>query len=191
MSDSEQTFSSNEIGLLIQAIRFAADKHRLQRRKDQEGSPYINHPLQVIEMLWHTGKINDINIIIAGVLHDVLEDTDAQPAEIESLFGSEVLAVVQEVSDDKSLPKEERKRLQIVHAPHLSPAAKQIKLADKISNINDLVHYPPQAWSKERRQNYLQWSTQVIAGLRGVNEPLEQMFDTLVSEAWQKLIHEL
>jgi guanosine-3',5'-bis(diphosphate) 3'-pyrophosphohydrolase len=180
-------FSIEEVTLLLTALKFSAEKHRFQRRKDQEVSPYINHPIQVAELLWQQGKIRDIVTIVGALLHDTLEDTNATPEEIHELFGAEVLALVQEVTDDKSLPKSQRKRLQIELASHKSIRAKQVKLADKICNVYDITHSPPQAWSLKRRQEYLEWSEQVVAGLRGINPALESHYDIILAEAKQTL----
>ncbi len=174
-------------GLLLSVIHFSADKHRDQRRKDQTRSPYINHPIQVSQTLWQIGVVRDPIILISAVLHDTLEDTAATPAELSALFGAEVLAVVQEVTDDKSLPKQVRKRLQIEHAPHISSKAKLIKLADKICNLGDLLHSPPKTWSFARRQRYLLWSEQVVKGLRGTNPSLEDHFDNIFNAGKQIL----
>jgi guanosine-3',5'-bis(diphosphate) 3'-pyrophosphohydrolase len=180
-------FSIEDVTLLLTALKFSAEKHRHQRRKDQEISPYINHPIQVAELLWQQGGIRDIVTIVGALLHDTLEDTNTTPAEIEALCGAEVLALVQELTDDKSLPKSQRKRLQIELAPHKSTRAKQVKLADKICNVDDITHYPPQSWSLQRRQEYLKWSEQVVAGLRGINPALESYYDTILAEAQQTL----
>lgn len=162
-------------------MRFAAEKHRHQRRKGQDASPYINHPIQVAGTLWEVGDIHDIVVIIAALLHDTLEDTDATCEEIQTLFGNDVLQVVLEVTDDKTLPKMERKRLQVENAPHKSIRAKQLKLADKICNVYDIIHAPPHNWSLQRRQEYITWSEQVVVGLRGTNAALESYYDTLVT----------
>jgi guanosine-3',5'-bis(diphosphate) 3'-pyrophosphohydrolase len=176
-----------QISLLLTAIKFSADKHRNQRRKGADATPYINHPIDVADILWRIGSVRDIDTIVAAILHDTLEDTDATPNEIEALFGQKVLSLVQEVSDDKTLPKEERKRLQVVNAHHKSAAAKQIKLADKISNINDIGNSPPQGWSHERRLNYLDWSDDVVLGLRGVNQALEEHYDAAIRHTRKRL----
>lgn len=170
-------------GILLNALHFAATKHRHQRRKDVHALPYINHPIQVAETLWTVGAVRDCHLIAAALLHDTLEDTETTDIEIKQLFGEEILAIVCEVTDDTSLPKAERKRLQVVHAPSLSPAAKQLKLADKICNIADIIESPPTHWSWQRRWEYLAWSEQVISGLRGVNSGLERHFDQLLAEA--------
>jgi guanosine-3',5'-bis(diphosphate) 3'-pyrophosphohydrolase len=169
-------------GLLLKAIHFSADKHRDQRRKDVPRSPYINHPIEVAEILWEAGGVRDAVTLVAAVLHDTLEDTETTPDEIRGLFGEEVLSVVLEVSDDKSLPSPVRKRLQIEHAPHISSRAKLVKLADKICNLYDLIYSPPARWTLERRQTYVVWTEQVVAGLRGTNARLEKEYDELLME---------
>lgn len=169
-------FSENT-GKLLEAIRFSAEKHRNQRRKDSERSPYINHPIEVAQLLWEVGGVRDVDVLLAAVLHDTIEDTDTRPEEISDRFGKAVLSFVLEVSDDKSLPKGERKRLQIVNAPHKSYGAKLIKLADKSCNVRNLITMPPKDWSLERKQEYLLWGEKVIAGLRGTNAALEDYYD--------------
>lgn len=177
----------NSAGILLKAIHFSAIKHRDQRRKDPPQSPYINHPIQVVETLWDVGGIRDDATLVAAILHDTIEDTLTSPDEIRSHFGEEVLTLVLEVTDDKTLPKPERKRLQIEHAPHISPGAKLIKLADKISNLADILHAPPSNWSLQRRQEYLLWTEQVVAGLRGSNAALEKKYDETLEAGKQIL----
>jgi guanosine-3',5'-bis(diphosphate) 3'-pyrophosphohydrolase len=168
---------SETTGQLLKAIRFSAEKHRNQRRKDSEQSPYINHPIEVTQLLWEVGGVRDIDVLLAAVLHDTVEDTDTRPEEIRERFGVQVLSFVMEVTDDKSLPKEKRKRLQIENAAHKSYGAKLIKLADKACNVRNLVTMPPKDWSLERRQEYLLWTEKVVAGLRGTNAALEEYYD--------------
>ncbi len=177
----------NSAGILLKAIHFSAMKHRDQRRKDPPQSPYINHPIQVVETLWDVGGIRDDATLVAAILHDTIEDTLTSPDEIRTHFGEEVLTLVLEVTDDKTLPKPERKRLQIEHAPHISPGAKLIKLADKISNLADILHAPPSNWSLQRRQEYLLWTEQVVAGLRGSNAALEKKYDETLEAGKQIL----
>ena len=169
-------FSENT-GLLFEAIRFAADKHRNQRRRDSAKSPYINHPIEVAELLWKVGGVHDTNVLLAAILHDTVEDTGTLPEEISDRFGEEVRTLVMEVTDDKSLPKAKRKSLQIETAPYKSYGAKLIKLADKSCNVRNLISMPPEDWSLERRREYLQWTEQVVAGLRGTNAALEEYYD--------------
>ncbi|HMA33555.1 MAG TPA: HD domain-containing protein, partial [Chloroflexia bacterium] len=154
-------------GVLLQAVQFAAHKHQDQRRKDQQATPYINHPIDVAATLWQVGGVRETAILVAALLHDTLEDTATTPEEIRAAFGATVLELVLEVTDDKSLPKAVRKQLQVAHAPQKSPGARAIKLADKIHNVHDVGASPPADWSPQRLRDYLDWTEQVVAGLRG------------------------
>lgn len=174
--------SEQDFGMFMDALNFAAHKHQHQRRKGKAQLPYINHPIRVAEILWQVGTVRDMPTLVAALLHDTIEDTQTSPEELETLFGAEVLALVQQVTDDKTLPKAARKQLQIEHAPHLSAQAKLIKLADKINNIYDVIHDPPGDWPFQRRMEYLDWAEAVVAGLRGVNAALEAHFDAVLRE---------
>ena len=165
---------------ILGAASFAAQKHTGQLRKGSGSEPYINHPLQVANLLATLGKVSKPEILAAALLHDTIEDTDATFEDIEMQFGVTVAKIVAEVTDDKSLPKEVRKQKQIEQAPHLSNDAKQLKLADKISNITDVMNNPPNDWSIDRRLDYVKWGEKVVAGLRGSNQLLEDHFDGLV-----------
>jgi guanosine-3',5'-bis(diphosphate) 3'-pyrophosphohydrolase len=177
----------NDLSVFLKAMKFSAEKHRNQRRKDEQESPYINHPIEVANVLWTVGDVYDVTTIVGALLHDTIEDTNTTPEEILNNFGKDVLALVLEVSDDNSLPKKERKIKQIKKASFLSFRAKQLKLADKICNITDIANSPPQNWSWQRRVDYLEWADSVIAGLRGVNAKLETYFDETLTEAQKKL----
>jgi guanosine-3',5'-bis(diphosphate) 3'-pyrophosphohydrolase len=166
-----------ELALLFRALAFAAHKHRDQRRKDAEASPYINHPIALAEILAGEGGVTDVEVLAAALLHDTIEDTDTTAAELEAQFGPRITGMVVEVTDDESLPKAEKKRLQIEHAPGLSPGAKLVKLADKICNLRDVADRPPAKWDLQRRQEYFEWAKRVIDGLRGAHPGLEAAFD--------------
>ncbi len=170
----------NKLGKLIDAINFSAQKHRGQTRKGANAEPYINHPIDVMNILSKDGGIEEYDILISAVLHDTIEDTETTEVEIDKRFGSRVARIVLEVSDDKSLSKVERKNAQIAEAPHLSNQAKVVKLADKISNIKDIGASPPNDWTVARCEEYLLWSEKVVDGIRGTNESLESRFDELV-----------
>lgn len=171
-----------DTALILRAAAFAAHKHRDQRRKDVRASPYINHPIELARVLAEVGGVTDAVTLSAALLHDTLEDTDTTPEELQRAFGPEVAAVVAEVSDDKALPKAERKRLQVEHAATISDRAKRVKLADKISNLTDAVHAPPASWSLERRRAYFDWARSVIDRLRGVDPALEAAFDAAYAQ---------
>jgi GTP diphosphokinase / guanosine-3',5'-bis(diphosphate) 3'-diphosphatase len=177
-----------EVGLLLSALRFSADKHRNQRRKDAAKSPYINHPIEVAETLWSVGGIRELPVLIAAVLHDTVEDTNTSPEEIQRHFGKDVLSLVLEVTDNKSLPKQERKRLQIEMASHKRPLAKCIKLADFVCNLRDIDQSPPAGWPLERIQDYLLWTEKVVSGLRGTNPALENCYDVELARGKKKYI---
>ena len=164
------------IAEVLAAAEFAAFKHREQRRKGVRGSPYINHPLAVASTLAQLGGIDDADVLAAAILHDTIEDTDTTELELERAFGRKVASIVVEVTDEKTQSKALRKRMQIAHAPHLSAAAKLVKLADKIANLRDIVARPPN-WDLKRKQEYFDWAKQVVDGLRGVHAGLEAEFD--------------
>lgn len=162
---------------LITALAFAADKHKNQRRKDADASPYINHPIALANLLLNEAGVEDQRVLIAAVLHDTIEDTDTTEQELVRQFGKDVADIVLEVTDDKTLPKVERKRLQIEHAAHISRRAKLVKLADKICNLRDIAASPPADWPIERKREYFDWAKSVVDELRGVHPGLEHLFD--------------
>lgn len=178
---------SSPLASLLTAIRFAADKHRNHRRKDSEASPYINHPIQVAELIARVGGVEDLEVLQAAILHDTIEDTDTTKEELEGLFGAEVADLVAEMTDNKRLPKRVRKLLQIEHAQQLLAKAKLIKLGDKISNVRDVTDCPPAKWTRERRAEYLDWAEKVVAGCRGVNAALEKAFDEAIAKGRARL----
>jgi guanosine-3',5'-bis(diphosphate) 3'-pyrophosphohydrolase len=165
-----------DIGLVIRAVEFAAQKHRMQRRKDSDASPYINHPIALMHVLCIDGGITAPAILAAAALHDTIEDTETTEQELRTMFGDEIASLVLEMTDDKSLPKAARKRLQIEHAQHMSPEAALVKLADKICNLRDVAANPPAGWSIERRMEYFEWAKAVVDGLPQVSVELLGLF---------------
>ncbi len=172
----------SDIQRILQAALFAIKKHRLQTRQDAELTAYIIHPIGVAQLLLSIGRFRDPDLIIAALLHDTVEDTQTTYEEITQQFGSRVAGFVEEVTDDKSLPKLERKRLQIEDAPDKSAGAAQIKLADKLYNLTDLTIHPPMDWSRERIQDYFKWAGQVVDRLPWVNAPLKQAIDLVMKK---------
>lgn len=168
--------------LVSQAYAFAAERHTNQRRKGVKEEPYINHLVEVAALVAAATQGADPNLTAAAVLHDTLEDTSTSFAELEEAFNRDVADLVAEVTDDKSLPKQTRKDMQVRSTPGKSPRAKMIKIADKISNLRSLVNSPPGNWSEERKRIYLDWARQVVEGARGVNAWLEDVFDGAASE---------
>lgn len=162
---------------VLRAVNFAARKHAGQRRKGEAAEPYVNHVIDVAAMLGEATQARDPVLLIAGLLHDTIEDTGTTGEEIAAEFGAEVADLVAEVSDDKSLDKQVRKRLQIEKTPTKSARAKMIKLADKTSNLRALLASPPKDWDLARKRAYFDWARQVAEGCRGVNAELEAGFD--------------
>jgi guanosine-3',5'-bis(diphosphate) 3'-pyrophosphohydrolase len=169
--------TADGLGPILQALEFAAHKHRDQRRKDAQASPYINHPIALANVLVREGGVTDPVVIAAALLHDTLEDTQTTSAELRETFGDRIAGIVEEVTDDQRLLKAERKRLQIEHAAHISREAKLVKLADKICNVRDVAVQPPAKWDLARRREYFDWAKAVVDRMRGVHPELERKFD--------------
>ena len=167
---------------IIKAAYFASVKHREQRRKDTEKTPYINHPLALANVLAVECGVDDVEVICGALLHDTIEDTDTTEEELLEAFGEQITRIVLEVTDDKNLDKVARKEAQVSHAPHISDQAKLVKLADKISNLRDISASPPSDWSLERKREYFDWAARVVDGVRGVHPELEALFDKIYSE---------
>lgn len=166
--------TKTDLARLLDAASFAADKHRDQRRKDVDATPYINHPLEVARILTDAG-VENVDVLMAGILHDTIEDTDTTAEELTERFGKRICGLVLEVTDDKKLDKLERKRLQVVKAATKSDDAKMIKIADKIANLRDLKASPP-SWSEARVGAYVHFAELVAGGCAGVNATLDAMF---------------
>lgn len=186
MNRREPPLPHDPQALLLDAVAFAAEKHRHQRRKDAHASPYINHPIALANLLKREG-VDDVAVLCAALLHDTIEDTRTTPEELRTRFGELVTTIVLEVTDDKTLPKAERKRLQVQHAGSASERAKLVKLADKICNVYDMVVAPPADWPVERKREYLAWARAVVDELRGAHPGLEAIFDEVHERAREAL----
>ena len=167
----------NAVLSMTKAFDFAARKHTDHRRKGKREEPYINHLAEVARALADATDGDDLELVLAGLLHDTIEDTGTTYDELVSEFGTVVADLVTEVTDDKSLEKTERKRRQVETAPSKSDRAKMIKIADKTSNLQSMIESPPSDWSPERKAGYFEWAAEVVAGCRGVNAKLEERFD--------------
>jgi guanosine-3',5'-bis(diphosphate) 3'-pyrophosphohydrolase len=162
---------------VLDAALFAARKHANQKRKGAAAEPYINHLIEVAQLVSMAVRDPDTNLVIAALLHDTIEDVGVTKEELIQRFGPDVAELVAEVTDDKSLPKEERKRLQIEHAPKKSIRAQTIKLADKISNLRSILSSPPVQWDYERKRQYFEWGKQVVDALSAPNPVLKPEFE--------------
>ena len=176
-SSAHHSASDAGLSLILKALEFAALKHRDQRRKDALASPYINHPIALANVLTREGHVSDPVVLAAALLHDTVEDTETTPAELREVFGDRIAGIVEEVTDDKNLPKAERKRLQVERAAHISREAKLVKLADKICNVRDVAYQPPAKWDLTRRREYFEWAKAVVDQMRGLHPGLERKFD--------------
>ena len=171
------------INQFIQALKFSAEKHTKQRRKDADESPYINHPISLVDVLVNEGGVMNYNVLCAALLHDTIEDTETSKEELLEKFGELITSIVLEVTDDKSLPKQVRKLKQIEHAAHSSHEAKLVKLADKICNLRDVLASPPSNWDQQQKKEYFSWAENVVSGVRGTNLKLEKIFDSLIKRS--------
>ena len=173
----------NDLVLLARAADYAARQHVAQRRKGDKAEPYVNHLIEVAALLAETTGGEDVVLLMGGLLHDTLEDTDATYEDLADRFGPEVAALVAEVTDDKSLPKEARKRLQVETTAKKSRRAKLLKIADKTSNLRGLVRSPPSGWTQERLRDYVVWAELVVRSCRGLNAKLEAAFEAAYADA--------
>ena len=167
--------------LIKKALAFATKKHKNHTRQDKEKSSYIVHPIDVRHILSDVGGVENAEVLAAALLHDTLEDTSTTREELIENFGQTVCSLVEEVSDDKTLPRQTRKDLQIQHAPQLSEGAVLIKLGDKISNVTDITHTPPTNWDCSRCLGYLDWAEEVIQNCPKVNTALENHFAAVIA----------
>src|ERR1700686_5225946 len=168
---------TNDLSAILSAAHFAAEKHANQKRKGKAGEPYINHLLEVAQLIAGAIPEPDTNLVVAALLHDVIQDAGVTKEELVGRFGADVADLVAEVTDDKSLPKAERKRLQVENAPKKSVRAQAIKLADKISNLRAILSNPPVDWDFQRRKEYFEWAKRVVDGLTAPNPTLKAEFD--------------
>ena len=174
--DAVFAFFHYEIPLILAAAAYAAEKHSGQKRKGEAGEPYINHLIEVAQLVSSVAP-DDPNLVAAALLHDVIEDTSVSAIDLHRRFAQDVTFLVQEVTDDKSLPKEERKRLQVERAAKISARAQIIKLADKISNLRSILTSPPLSWDYERKKQYFEWAKQVVDALSSPNPVLKAEFE--------------
>jgi (p)ppGpp synthase/HD superfamily hydrolase len=186
MSQEKQNRCAVEVQRILAAAHFAAEHHKGQKRKGEAGEPYVNHLIEVAELIATSSDLLDANLVMAGFLHDTIEDTNVTPQQLEQSFGKDVAALVLEVTDDKSLPKEQRKALQVQNAHKKSPRAQTLKLADKISNLRALLSTPPANWPAQRKREYFDWAREVVSRLTHPNAALKAEFERTYAR-----IHEL
>jgi (p)ppGpp synthase/HD superfamily hydrolase len=184
----EKSMTVQEIQKVCSGIDFAAEKHRFQTRKNKEKTPYVSHPIGVTYHLMVVGEIREVSVIIGALLHDVMEETQTTFEEIENKFGRAVASLVREVTDDKSIAREARKRLQVINASHQSKEAAQINLADKLFNLSDLYNNPPSDWTQTRIDRYYEWAQSVINRLPNANNQLLNAAEEIINQYWEKQV---
>jgi (p)ppGpp synthase/HD superfamily hydrolase len=169
--------------LVSEAADFAARRHNGMARKGRGNEPYINHLAEVANLLSTATDGTDAELVAAGWLHDTIEDTETTREELAQKFSKRVAALVVEVTDDMTLPKDQRRQQQIIDAPKKSSGAKLIKISDKISNIRARILPQPSQNEREDLIDYLAFAEKVVAGCRGVNAVLDRTFDETVKQA--------
>jgi guanosine-3',5'-bis(diphosphate) 3'-pyrophosphohydrolase len=172
----------NTSSLILRAASFAADRHRDQRRKGADESPYINHPFAVASALCDEGGVSDGELLAAALLHDTIEDTATTQEELRKVFGTRIAAIVAELTDDKSLSKAERKRIQLDNASLVSKDAQQLKIADKLCNLREILSSPPADWPLFRKHQYFDWAKAVVDQVRESNPRLAEKFDVAYAQ---------
>ena len=169
------------MNLILKATKFSALKHQNQKRKDGK-TPYIIHPISVAMILAEIGGVDDKEILSAALLHDTIEDTDTSAQELDKEFGPRIRIIVEELTDNNQLTFSQRKQMQIDNAPHLSKDATLVKIADKISNVSDVIENPPSEWNQKRCNKYVDWAEAVMNNCQKVNQDLENHFFELLKE---------
>lgn len=175
--------SASDLARIHAAARFAAIRHADHRRKDARQQPYINHLIEVAELLSRAVGDSDPDLIMAGYLHDTIEDVGVTYDQLVAMFNEDVATLVREVTDNKNLSREDRKRIQVERAATISRRGQWLKLADKISNVRSMIDSPPAAWPRERRLDYVTWAGKVVAALTEPHPYLITEFDQVHQRA--------
>jgi (p)ppGpp synthase/HD superfamily hydrolase len=178
----DESIPAAPVQRILAAAKFAAEKHAAQKRKGAAAEPYVNHLIEVAQLTSNSSDQLDANLVMAAFLHDTIEDTGTSAEELEQVFGSDVAALVVELTDDKSLPKAVRKELQVQEAPHKSVRAQVLKLADKISNLRSVLTSPPADWNTQRKREYFDWCRRVVDALSAPNPILKAEFDRIYAK---------
>lgn len=181
---SKGAISEKDAAVVLRAVSFAAEKHKLQVRKNAQKTPYVIHPLGVADQVIRIGQVYNKDVLVAALLHDTLEDTVTTPGEIESYFGKTVAQYVVDMTDDKRLSSKERKKQQIIRALHQSKEVAIIKFSDKLHNLNTLMRDPPEGWTQDRMDQYFQWAQAVVDNLPSVNDSLKDAVHNSIVKYW-------
>jgi guanosine-3',5'-bis(diphosphate) 3'-pyrophosphohydrolase len=178
--------SEKDAEVVLDAVAFSAEKHKLQVKSNAKKTPYIIHPLEVADHVARIGGVYDKDVLIAALLHDVLDDTATTEKEISNLYGNNVASYVVEMTTTKGISLKEQKKEQIRSAFHQTPSVAIIKLSDKLSNLETLAKNPPSNWSRDRIDQYFQWAQSVIENLPESNLPLKKQVKQVIADYWSK-----
>lgn len=171
----------DDVEKLLTALEFSAQYHSGQYRDGEDKIPYIIHPIGVCILVWESGTGATTDMLIAALLHDTLEDTDATAEEIENLFGPHVLRLVLDLTTDPKLSSKEAKQHQLDHAPYMHEQAKVVKLCDRLYNITDLLNSPPPTWSQEGKDAYIAHTEKLVKALEGAAPFIENEIANIVA----------
>ncbi len=183
---SKKLLTTQDAEMILEGTAFAAEKHKAQVRSNPKKTPYIIHPIEVADFVIRIGKVYDRKIIIAALLHDLMDDTNTTYEEISSRFGNTVSEYVKEMTMKKNVSLKEQKKAQIIQAFRQTPNVAVIKLSDKLSNLGTLLHSPPTNWSKDRIDQYFQWAQSVIENLPDSNHLLKKAVKKVIADYWAK-----
>lgn len=182
MTTLQNDFTFEDLQQLVGSLSYSAVQHQDQRRKNARKTPYINHPIALLHVLVVEAGVQDKSALNGALLHDTIEDTDAEEEDLRARFGNAITDVVVAMSDDKSLPKDVRKQLQIDHAKDWNYSARLAEYADKICNMRDLLVEFPEGWTLQRVREFFDWAKAVIDQIRGTHEKLDVIFDEVYAK---------
>lgn len=155
-----QGYSPEDVTKLLSAIHDASEAHAGQKRRD--GTEVLGHPLRVAKNLLDLFGFVEIDMLLAAILHDTLEDTKLEEMEILKKYGLRVLGLVKELTDDPTLKRDEQKMVQLMKAPFYSPAGKKIKFADRYDNLMSIMNLPELS---PREVDYINHSYNLLSGM--------------------------
>ncbi|MDR2539287.1 MAG: HD domain-containing protein [Chlamydiales bacterium] len=181
----EKGVTLHEVEQILQAMEFSTEKHRFQTRKNDRKTPYVSHCFEVAYKVMSVGEVRDLTSILASLLHDILKDTQTTVEEIEKTFGTQVAKVVDELTGDRKLSLQEKKRQETIHASYRSKPAAIVQLADTLCNTLELLNHPPKGWSRKYIDQYFQWAQTVVDRLPLVNPKLKEAVLITLNQYWE------
>ena len=178
--------NEKNVDQILDASLFAAEKHQNQTKNNEKKTPYIIHPIEVADIVMRVGHVYKQDVLVAALLHDVIEDTGASFEDIAKRYGIVASSYVKEMTEKKELSLKERKKAQIIGAFHQTPDVAVIKFSDKLSNLNTLLKNPPSTWSRDKVDQYFLWAQSVIENLPESNQLLKKAVKQVITDYWEK-----